>query len=93
MLQWKPAEKVDGVVVNGYVRSVRAMKTHHFISLTDGSSLAPLQAVVPADHAEGCDFSRLLPDTACLDAGLSRLSCHGLSLMPSAALLSVPQSA
>ncbi|KAK0611564.1 hypothetical protein B0T14DRAFT_440611 [Immersiella caudata] len=52
-LQWKPAEKVDDVVVNGYVRSVRSMKAHRFVSLGDGSSLAPLQALVPVDQAEG----------------------------------------
>lgn len=56
LLQWKPKppEKVDHVVVNGFVRSVRSMKAHRFVSLGDGSSLAPLQAVVQADHAEGC---------------------------------------
>ncbi|SPQ24717.1 36ebabfb-cdbc-4b3f-a3ac-9b839435cb21 [Thermothielavioides terrestris] len=53
LLQWKPAERVDNVVVNGFVRSVRPMKTHRFVSLGDGSSLAPLQALVKADGAEG----------------------------------------
>ncbi|GAB1317581.1 asparaginyl-tRNA synthetase [Madurella fahalii] len=53
LLQWRPAEKVDHVAVNGFVRSVRSMKSHRFVSLGDGSSLAPLQAVVPTDHAEG----------------------------------------
>lgn len=52
-LQWKPAQKVDDVVVHGHVRSVRSMKAHRFVSLGDGSSLAPLQALVPADRAEG----------------------------------------
>jgi hypothetical protein len=52
LLRWKPTEKVDNVVVHGYVRSVRSMKSHSFVSLGDGSSLAPLQAVIPADHAE-----------------------------------------
>ncbi|KAK0649455.1 hypothetical protein B0T16DRAFT_131450 [Cercophora newfieldiana] len=52
-LQWKPAEKVDDVVVDGYVRSVRSMKAHRFVSLGDGSSLAPLQALIPIDQAEG----------------------------------------
>jgi asparaginyl-tRNA synthetase len=29
------------------------MKAHRFVALGDGSSLAPLQALVQADHAEG----------------------------------------
>ncbi len=53
LLKWRPAEKTDSVVVNGFVRSVRAMKTHRFVALGDGSSLAPLQALVEADHADG----------------------------------------
>ncbi|KAK4444977.1 asparaginyl-tRNA synthetase [Podospora aff. communis PSN243] len=53
LLQWKPAEKIDGIVVNGYVRSVRSMKAHRFVSLGDGSSLAALQALIPVDQAEG----------------------------------------
>lgn len=53
LLKWRPAEQADHVVVNGFVRSVRAMKTHRFVALGDGSSLAPLQALVEADHAEG----------------------------------------
>ncbi|CAK7214224.1 asparaginyl-tRNA synthetase [Sporothrix eucalyptigena] len=39
---------VPGVVVNGFIRSVRTMKKYTFVTLGDGSSLAPLQAVVPA---------------------------------------------
>ncbi|KAG7293813.1 hypothetical protein NEMBOFW57_003870 [Staphylotrichum longicolle] len=53
LLQWRPGEKADDVVVNGFVRSVRSMKAHRFVTLGDGSSLAPLQALVQADHAEG----------------------------------------
>ncbi|KAK4192226.1 putative mitochondrial asparaginyl-tRNA synthetase precursor [Podospora australis] len=53
LLQWKPTEQVDDVVVNGFVRSVRGMKAHRFVSLGDGSSLVPLQAVVQTDQAEG----------------------------------------
>ncbi|KAL2171470.1 hypothetical protein VTG60DRAFT_2878 [Thermothelomyces hinnuleus] len=52
LLQWRPTEKVDDVTVNGFVRSVRSMKTHRFVSLGDGSSLAPLQALVQADDAK-----------------------------------------
>ena len=56
-LRWKPESEEDRVIVQGYVRSVRGMKTHRFVALGDGSSLAPLQAVVPVDtdEAEGCD--------------------------------------
>lgn len=60
LLQWRPAEKVDDVVVNGFVRSVRSMKAHRFIALGDGSSLAPLQALAEAgqaENAEGCGYS------------------------------------
>jgi len=53
LLQWRPVENADDVVVNGFVRSVRSMKAHRFVALGDGSSLAPLQALVQADHAEG----------------------------------------
>ncbi|KAK4124634.1 asparaginyl-tRNA synthetase [Parathielavia appendiculata] len=52
LLQWRPAQKADDVVVHGFVRSVRSMKTHRFVSLGDGSSLAPLQALVESKHAE-----------------------------------------
>lgn len=52
-LEWKPTDAVTEVQVNGYVRSVRAQKKTHFVSLGDGSSLDLLQAVVPADKAEG----------------------------------------
>lgn len=58
LLRWKPAEKVDDVVVNGFVRSVRSMKAHRFVSLGDGSSLAPLQALVHTDQAQGYEQSR-----------------------------------
>ncbi|KAK4131421.1 asparaginyl-tRNA synthetase [Trichocladium antarcticum] len=53
LLQWRPTEKADDVVINGFVRSVRSMKAHRFVALGDGSSLAPLQALVQADYAEG----------------------------------------
>lgn len=45
-LQWTPAEAVPGVVVHGFIRSVRNMKKYSFITLSDGSSLTSLQAVV-----------------------------------------------
>lgn len=57
LLQWRPTEKADDVVINGFVRSVRSMKAHRFVALGDGSSLAPLQALVQADYAEGCGES------------------------------------
>ncbi|KAK5630186.1 hypothetical protein RRF57_005901 [Xylaria bambusicola] len=52
-LTFKPEEPVDDVKVDGYVRSVRAQKRHHFVTIGDGSSLESLQAVVPVDQAEG----------------------------------------
>lgn len=55
-LDFKPHEPVSDVKVDGFVRSVRAQKRFHFVSLGDGSSLEPLQAVVPADQAEGWDI-------------------------------------
>jgi asparaginyl-tRNA synthetase len=54
-LEWKPEQESADVKVNGFIRSVRAQKKHHFISLGDGTSLDSLQAVVPADQAEGWD--------------------------------------
>ncbi|KAI1262087.1 asparaginyl-tRNA synthetase [Xylariaceae sp. FL1019] len=53
LLDSKPDASVGNVRIEGYVRSVRAQKRHHFVSLGDGSSLESLQAVVPADQAEG----------------------------------------
>ena len=53
LLQWRPADKADNVVVNGFVRSVRPMKSHRFVALGDGSSLAPLQALVAPDDDTG----------------------------------------
>ncbi|KAI1082452.1 asparaginyl-tRNA synthetase [Whalleya microplaca] len=52
-LDFKPHETVSDVKVDGYVRSVRSQKHRHFVALGDGSSLESLQAVVPADQAEG----------------------------------------
>lgn len=51
-LDFTPSEAVKDVKVDGYVRSIRAQKHHHFVALGDGSSLEPLQAVIPADQAE-----------------------------------------
>ncbi|KAJ2996386.1 hypothetical protein NUW58_g987 [Xylaria curta] len=53
LLDFKPSDAVEDVKIDGYVRSVRAQKRHHFVALGDGSSLESLQAVVPADQAEG----------------------------------------
>lgn len=55
LLDWKPQSDVRDVVVNGFIRSVRTMKARSFVALGDGSSLAPLQALVPTDQAEGYD--------------------------------------
>lgn len=55
LLDRKAGNEVGDVVVNGFVRSVRHMKSQSFVSLGDGSSLAPLQALVPPDRSEGCE--------------------------------------
>lgn len=52
LLDWKPDGEARDVVVNGFIRSVRSMKSRTFVALGDGSSLAPLQALVPKDQAE-----------------------------------------
>lgn len=56
LLDFKPPEPVPDTTANGWVRSVRAQKQHHFVSIGDGSSLVPIQAVVPPDQAEGWDI-------------------------------------
>ncbi|KAI1339672.1 hypothetical protein F5Y15DRAFT_407066 [Xylariaceae sp. FL0016] len=53
LLDFKPNEAVEEVQIDGFVRSVRSQKRHHFVSLGDGTSFYPLQAVVPADQAQG----------------------------------------
>lgn len=72
LLEWKPQEEVRDVVVNGFVRSVRSMKSRSFVALGDGSSLASLQALVPTNQAQGCGLSFQTP---CL--GLSLLMLTG----------------
>ncbi|KAI2469076.1 asparaginyl-tRNA synthetase [Annulohypoxylon bovei var. microspora] len=52
-LDFKPQDAVSDVKIDGFVRSVRAQKRQHFVSLGDGSSLGSLQAIVPSDQAEG----------------------------------------
>ena len=52
-LKYKPLDPVSDVQAQGFVRSVRSQKRNHFVALGDGSSLDSLQAVVPADQAEG----------------------------------------
>jgi asparaginyl-tRNA synthetase len=54
LLELKPEKEIRDVVVNGFVRSMRSMKSYDFIALGDGSSVAPLQALVPKGRAEGC---------------------------------------
>lgn len=61
LLEWKPQEEVRDVVVNGFVRSVRSMKSRSFVALGDGSSLASLQALVPTNQAQGCASSFQTP--------------------------------
>ncbi|PSR81464.1 hypothetical protein BD289DRAFT_484404 [Coniella lustricola] len=52
-LSGQTGPEVPKVVVNGFIRSVRAMKSRYFVALGDGSSLAPLQALIPKEQAEG----------------------------------------
>lgn len=52
-LDWKPESAVEDVAVNGFIRSVRTMKSRSFVALGDGGSLASLQAIVPTNLAEG----------------------------------------
>ncbi|KAK2034834.1 asparaginyl-tRNA synthetase [Colletotrichum zoysiae] len=51
-LEWKPETEVKDVVLNGYVRSVRNMKTERFVNVGDGSSRTPVQALVSRSHDE-----------------------------------------
>lgn len=53
LLEWKPDSTAKNVVINGYVRALRKAKTFRFLSLGDGSSKQPLQAVIPRDLADG----------------------------------------
>ncbi|KAK1625139.1 asparaginyl-tRNA synthetase [Colletotrichum phormii] len=53
-LEWKPESEVKDVVVNGYVRSVRNMKTDRFVNIGDGSSRSPIQALVSRSDDERC---------------------------------------
>ncbi|KAI1100765.1 asparaginyl-tRNA synthetase [Jackrogersella minutella] len=55
-LDFKPHDPVSDVKIDGFIRSVRAQKRYAFVSLGDGSSLESLQAVVPADQAEGLNI-------------------------------------
>lgn len=51
-LDWKPDTEVQNVVVNGYVRSVRNMKTEQFVNIGDGSTRTSLQAMVSRSQDE-----------------------------------------
>lgn len=51
-LEWKPETEVKDVVVSGYVRSVRNMKTDRFVNIGDGSSRSPIQALVSRSDDE-----------------------------------------
>lgn len=75
LLEWKPQEEVRDVVVNGFIRSVRSMKSRSFVALGDGSSLASLQALVPTNQAQGCGFlfQTALSRVATLHANVSSL--------------------
>ncbi|KAF5517890.1 Asparagine--tRNA ligase [Colletotrichum aenigma] len=55
-LDWKPDTEVQNVVVNGYVRSVRNMKTEQFVNIGDGSTRTPLQAMVSRSQDESSNL-------------------------------------
>lgn len=80
LLEWKPQEEVRDVVVNGFIRSVRSMKSRSFAALGDGSSLASLQALVPTSQAEGCGS---FFQTFCLELTLLMLTRRIYVVSPS----------
>ncbi|KAK2036086.1 asparaginyl-tRNA synthetase [Colletotrichum somersetense] len=55
-LEWRPETEVKDVVLNGYVRSVRNMKTERFVNVGDGSSRTPVQALVSRSHDESANL-------------------------------------
>ncbi|KAJ8129732.1 hypothetical protein O1611_g3898 [Lasiodiplodia mahajangana] len=80
LLELTPKEAVADVKVNGYVRSVRAQKRHHFVALGDGSSLESLQAVVPADQAEGLTIGAAVRLDGCWVPSQGRGQSHELQV-------------
>jgi hypothetical protein len=50
LLDWKPADNIQNVEVDGYVRMVRKTKACHFVLIGDGSTRNALQAVVSRDQ-------------------------------------------
>ncbi|KAH8819795.1 asparaginyl-tRNA synthetase-like protein [Xylogone sp. PMI_703] len=50
LLASQPADP-DNVTVNGFVRSIRQLKSRSFASIGDGSSLEPLQALLTPEQA------------------------------------------
>lgn len=50
LLESPPADPED-VTVNGFVRSIRQLKSRAFASIGDGSSLEPLQALLTPEQA------------------------------------------
>lgn len=44
---WTPGGPSPEIKVYGHVRSVKKLAQHMFVNITDGSSMRPLQAVVP----------------------------------------------
>lgn len=80
LLEWKPQEDARDVVVNGFIRSVRSMKSRSFVALGDGSSLASLQALVPTNQAQGCGLFFQMP---CLGLALFMLTRRLYPVSPS----------
>lgn len=87
LLEWKPQEEARDVVVNGFIRSVRSMKSRSFVALGDGSSLASLQALVPTNQAQGCG---LFFQTPCLGLSPFMLTRRLYPVSPSEPLFVLP---
>lgn len=52
-----PKPQEENVTINGWVRSVRRMKSVSFAHISDGSSTTPLQAVLTKEQAAGSVYS------------------------------------
>ncbi|KAI0598397.1 hypothetical protein F4775DRAFT_592390 [Biscogniauxia sp. FL1348] len=86
LLDFKPSEPVSDVKVNGYVRSVRSLKNRHFVSIGDGSSVEPLQAIVPADQAEGLTFGAAVQLSGSWAPSPARGQSHELQVLQATVL-------
>ncbi len=55
-------EQSQRITVAGFVRTIRNQKLRSFLEVGDGSTVYPLQAVLPPIHAKGYVSSRILSD-------------------------------